>query len=296
MLRLLKKQPSHQKVFMERYSSIMTWARSLAKGDEELAEDIVQDAYIQFTLNAPPLDEIQKLDGYLYVLLKNLCLANFRRNRRNRLNQLSIFEYDSAEFAFSRLDFRDQESARDELQKICSFLAIRKNIARTASVFILRFFHGYFPGEIAQILGTSRAAVDVRLLEARKEIKAFLENPKDVKFIGFEDSAKEIFQALPIQTNSQDEFLSELRTVIFKFREGEHLSAQQLQGFYQAERPTPIKVDWLSHLVSCPICLDEVNKFLKLPNLSSRFPTDAIGRDKRKEKNVINGIWGESGE
>ncbi len=229
------------------------------------------------------LDEIQNLDGYLYVLLKNLCLANFRRNGRNRLTQLSIFEYDSAEFAFSRLDFRDQENARDELQKICSFLAVRKNIARTAGVFILRFFHGYFPSEIAQILRTSRPAVDVRLLEARKEIKAYLENPKGVKFIGLDDSAKEIFQFLPIQSHSnQDEFLNQLRSVIFKFREGEHQSKEEFTDFYQNDQTSPIQVERLSHLVSCQQCLDEVNSHLKLPKLSSRFPTDAIGRDKKK--------------
>jgi hypothetical protein len=169
------------------------------------------------------------------------------------------------------------------LQKICSFLAVRKNLARTAIAFILRFFHGYFPSEIAQILRTSRGAVDVRILEARKEIKAFLENPKDVKFIGFEDSAKEIFQAMPIQTNNQDEFLNQLRAAIFKFREGEHQSSPQLRDFYETEHSTPINVETLSHLVSCPICLDETNKFLKLPYLSSRFPTDAIGREKKKD-------------
>lgn len=289
MLSLLKKQPSHEEVFMERYSSILTWAKTLTKGDPELTEDIVQDAYIQFTLNAPPLSEIQNLDGYLYILLKNLCLANIRRSGRNRLTQLSIFEYDSAEFAFSRIDYRDQETARDELQKICSFLTVRKNKARTAGVFILRFFHGYFPSEIARVLRTSRPAVDVRLLEARKEIKAFLENPKDVKFIGFDDSAKEIFRWLPVQVNSNhDEFLHRLRTVIFNVCEGEHQSTKELNEFYGIEKMSPIKIEKLSHLVSCPRCLDAVNLKLKLPNLSSRFPTDAIGRDKKKDRDSDN--------
>lgn len=262
---------------------MLTWARSLSKGDADLTEDIVQDAYIHFTQNAPPIDEIQNLDGYLYVLLKNLCLANFRRNGRNRLDQLSMYEYDSAEFAFSRVDFRDQENARYELQEICSFLALRKTQARTAGVFILRFFHGYFPSEIAQILRTSRPAIDVRLLEARKEIKSFLETPDKITFIGIDDSAKEIFRALPVQTNSsQDEFLDQLRAAIFRFRDGEHQSNAEIRDFYEREQNAPIKVETFSHLVSCPNCLDEVNQILNLPRLSSRFPTDAIGREKRK--------------
>ena len=283
MLRLLKKQPSHKDVFVERYSSIAAWAGSLTKGDAELTEDIVQDAFIQFTLTAPPLDEIQNLDGYIYVLLKNLCLANFRRNGRNRLSQLSIFEYETTEFAFSRLDLRDHENVRDELQRICSFLVVRKNQVRTAGVFILRFIHGYFPSEIALILRTSRPAIDVRVLEARREIKAFLDNPKNVKYIGFDISEKELFKALPVQiSTSQDDFLHDLRAAIFRFREGDHRSRKDLKSFYSGVYGGPIDIEWLSHLVSCPQCLDEINSILNLPNLNSRFPTDALGREKRK--------------
>lgn len=285
-LRLLKKSLSHEEVFLERYSSMLTWARNLSKNDVEIAEDLVQEAFIQFILTAPSLNEINNLDGYLYGLLRNLCLSHFRRVTRNRLEQLSIYEYDSAEDGLNTVEIRDQENARDGLQKICSFVSIRKNSARAASVFILRFFHGYFASEIAAILRTSRPAVDVRLMTARKEVRAFLENPKDVKFIGIDDSLKQIFQAMPVQTTvKQDEFLAELRAVVFKFREGEHQSKEQLREFYEKEQASAIDVGWLAHLVSCPNCLDEVNLMLKLPKLSSRFPTDAIGRDKKKNGN-----------
>lgn len=295
-LRLLKKSLSHEEVFLERFSSMLTWARNLTKNDAELAEDLVQEAYIQFVLTAPKLNEIHNLDGYLYGLLRNLCLSHFRRETRNRLEQLSVYEYDSAEDGLNTVELRDQENARDELQKICSFLTIRKNSARTASVFILRFFHGYFASEIAAILRTSRPAVDVRLMTARKEVRAFLENPNDVKFIGVDDSLKTIFQAMPVQTAiKQDEFLSQLRSVIFKFRAGEHQSKEELRDFYEKEKASAIDVGWLSHLVSCPNCLDEVNLMLKLPKLGSRFPTDAVGRDKKKKESDDDDSTGGSG-
>lgn len=295
-LRLLKKSLSHEEVFLERYSSMLTWARNLTKNDAELPEDLVQEAYIQFVLTAPALNEIKNLDGYLYGLLRNLSLSHFRRETRTRLEQLSIYEFDSAEDSLITIDLRDQENARDELQRICSFLTIRKKSARTAGVFILRFFHGYFPSEIARILRTSRPAVDVRLMTARKEIRAFLDNPKDVKFIGFDESLKQIFQFLPVQTAiKQDEFLNQMRAVIFNFREGEHQSREQLRGFYENEQASSIDVGWLSHLVSCPKCLDEVNLMLNLPKLGSRFPTDAIGRDKKKDKDSDNDQSGGTG-
>jgi hypothetical protein len=38
----------------------------------------------------------------------------------------------------------------------------------------------------------------------------------------------------------------------------------------------------LSHLVSCPRCLDEANQLLGLPLLRERNPID-LGREKRRE-------------
>ncbi|HEX8687276.1 MAG TPA: hypothetical protein VF654_12285, partial [Pyrinomonadaceae bacterium] len=37
----------------------------------------------------------------------------------------------------------------------------------------------------------------------------------------------------------------------------------------------------LAHLVSCPVCIDEVNRLRNLPPLSERFPTDALGNEPR---------------
>ena len=304
-LNLLKKKKSHEEVFLERYSAMLTWARNLSKSDPEAAEDIVQDAFIQFTLTAPDLSGIQNLDGYLYGLLRNLCVSRFRRETKNRLEQLSIYEYDSAIDGLETVDFRDQENARDELQRIISFLAVRKDSARTASVFILRFLHGYFPSEISSILRTSRPAVDVRLLEARREIRAYLESPDNVRWLhrrnrnsaadGIGDAVKEIFLSLPVQEgSSQDEFLSSLRNAIFKFCEEAHQTKNELTEFYEAAQPAAIEVRRLAHLVSCPLCLDEVNVMLKLPKLGSRFPTDSIGRDKKGRDDSGDGTGGSS--
>ena len=57
-------------------------------------------------------------DGYLYISLRNLNTAQQRRVNRNRLIQLSLVDYDSAEIGLRAVDFRDQIAAQEELRVI----------------------------------------------------------------------------------------------------------------------------------------------------------------------------------
>src|SRR5262249_44285261 len=99
MLRELKPSPSrhsHEEVFIERYARLRSWSLQLSENDRDLAEDLLHDAFIRFTLARPDLEAIQNLDSYFYGMLRNLHLLQVRRLVRNRLQQLSIIEYDSA--------------------------------------------------------------------------------------------------------------------------------------------------------------------------------------------------------
>jgi hypothetical protein len=174
-------------------------------------------------------------------------------------------------------DLRDQIKAQDELRQICHYACVRKESAWVGSVLILRFFHGYYPSEIAKVLRTTRQSVDERLRLARAEAKSNLDNPASLAFM--KDSTVVPFGragfARPV-----NEFLIELREMIFHSRQGRCLSGRQAQALYSAEHSSPMRSETLAHIVSCPHCLDMVNKFLGLPPLAERYPTDTIGRDQ----------------
>lgn len=141
---------------MERYERMLAWSLQLTSYDRELAEDLLHDLFIQFTVRGPDPDLIENLDGYLYVTLRNLHIAGQRRAYRNRLVQLSVIEYDSALLGLSTIDFRDQLVAQDDLRRVCLYACSRKENAKIASILILRFFHGYYPDEIIQVAGSPR--------------------------------------------------------------------------------------------------------------------------------------------
>src|SRR3989441_5971070 len=176
--RIARDFEAHEEVFLARYGKLRSWALQLTEHDRERAEDLVHDAYIQFTFAQPDLDAISNLNGYLYSLLRNLHLSQLRRSTRRQHRTISIVDYDSAEIGLRAADPRERIRLQDQLREVCKYACMRKETSKAGSVLILRFLHGYYPREIAQVMRCTREAVEERLRAARSEARQYLENPK----------------------------------------------------------------------------------------------------------------------
>ena len=280
MLRLTKTAggEDHGEIFLANYSRVRRWALQLTKADRERADDLVHDAYIQFTFTRPDLNAIRNLDGYLYTMLNNLHLSQVRRLERLQRRTISIVDYDSAELGLRVADPRQQIRIQDDLRQVCHFACARKETSKAGSVLILRFLHGYYPREIAQIMCTTREAVEERLRTARNEARQYLKDPRSLHFMRGSTPAS------PAETGfarTSDELLMELRYSIFNSRQGECLATNDLKQLYNHDRLSTFDQLTLAHIVSCQSCLDAVNRLLNLPLLAERFPTDTLGTDKK---------------
>ena len=266
-------------IFVERYDRLLAWSLQITERDHELAEDLLHDLFIQFTVNEPDLQRISNLDGYLYAMLRNLHLAQRRRDTRNTLQQLSIVEYDSAEVGLRTVDLRDQIQAQDDLRRVCNYACSRKATAKIASVLILRFFYGYYPEEIVKILRSPRPSIDNWLKLARNEARVELNVAGRLEFLHRSAST----EILPTgYARNLDVFLEELRLTIFETRRGACFSDEDLKQLYQAETMAPVECSQLAHIVSCAYCLDRVSTLFGLPVLADRSATETLGRDTRK--------------
>ncbi|MBD0369800.1 MAG: sigma-70 family RNA polymerase sigma factor [Pyrinomonadaceae bacterium] len=275
---MLKPRPvatSHEDIFIERYAELRSWALRLTEKDQEKAEDIVQEAFIHFTVARPDINSITNLEGYLYNVLRNLHLSQERRASRSRLQQLSVFEYDTIELALRVVGSIEQLQVQEDLRRVCHYSCVRKETARAASILILRFFHGYYPSEIARVVKTNRRAVDERLRIARNEARFYLDDPTRLRFIN--GAPPEITEARSIQGTG--DFLSELRRMIFNSREGDCLERAELERIYKRDDAAQLSVKQLAHIVSCRACLETVNSLLGLSSLNERHPPDMIGKD-----------------
>lgn len=284
-----------EEIFVEKYGLLSQWALRLTEGDREQAEDLLHEAFVQFTLRQPDLSAVGNIDGYLYAVLKHLHLALLRRAKHDPLRQISLVEFDSVDLALRSSYDVDRTEVQNDLRRTCAFLCWRKASAKSASYLILRFFHGYYPEEIVRIARTSRNVVDHGIRVASGEAKLSLSNPGKLHFMpgGTKDKQRGEFEFVPgfepkLFAVPAAEFLHALDQIILANRADACLPKEELLRHYSApsllsskkNKDNVVSIDrgLLAHLVSCPPCLDAVNHHLQMPPLSDRFPGERLGR------------------
>jgi RNA polymerase sigma factor (sigma-70 family) len=294
MLKLQSTAPTHEELFLRSYDRMFGWALQLTNRNREQAEDLVQDAFIEFTLSHADLNSIRNLDSYLHAVLRNMHMSRVRRATQYQHVSFSVANYDSAEISLRAGDLRDQLRVKEELRQICHYTCVRKQTSKAGSVLVLRFFHGYYPSEVAKILLSPGRVVDKWLWLARREARAYLEDPGSLRFM-VEPQPAETRRAGGAQTAA--DFLSDLRQAIFHFPSGECPTPSQLRELYHAQEAGNVNCQILSHLVSCRRCLDAVNGLLGLSPLLERHPTDSAGKDTRSsgESGGGGGLTGSGG-
>ncbi|HEY2974598.1 MAG TPA: sigma-70 family RNA polymerase sigma factor [Pyrinomonadaceae bacterium] len=292
--RAISPAASHEEIFAQRYRWLMGWALRLTNHDREQAEDLVHDTFVQFMISRPDLGAIgNNIEGYLYAMLRNMHVSQVRRALRIRETAfpiddiLSISETASVQTELRMAGQRIQ--IQDELCRICQYASIRKNSSKIGSAVILRFFHGYYPYEIASVTHSSRANVDKMLQRARTEARLYLKDPESLGFLGTEQPMPDLQMKFG---QEPEDFLSELRDALYASRRGDCLSSEQLRDAYQTNETDCVSPQLLAHIVCCAVCLDEVNRLLGLPLLAAREPEKMTGRDKRDRDKGSGGPGG----
>jgi RNA polymerase sigma factor (sigma-70 family) len=251
-----------ERLFTERYQGLLAWALRLTNQDRESAEDLVQDAFVQFVLGRSRLEEIENIDGYLRGMLRYMYLSRTTRSEHHLYEvALSLTDYDLFRLGWTAIEPARRVQASEELHQICAYICSRKESSRASSVLILRFFHDYFPSEIATVLNSSRHCVDQWQHLARQEVRRL--RSKENKTTPERGSVKHL--------RSDWDLMSELRHMLFNSCQGKCLSQQELERIYSDGEDSALTTSNLAHIVSCHQCLDTVNGLLGLPFLAQRY-------------------------
>jgi RNA polymerase sigma-70 factor (ECF subfamily) len=131
------------------------------------AEDVAQTVFIR--LAATPNQKIDNPESYLYRAAINGGLDLIRR----RKGEVTLDVVAEAVSASPENSPERQLSSRELRQWLRDALA--KLAPTAAEMFVLRYVEGRDNHEIAQMLGTSRAVVAVRLHQARAKLKKHLQ-------------------------------------------------------------------------------------------------------------------------
>ena len=258
-----------EQLFTERYQSLLAWALRLTNQQRDAAEDLVQDAFVQFMLGRTRLEEIENIDGYLRRMLRYMHVSRMSRAAQLLHDAaLSVADYDTCRLGWTAIEPPRRVQASEELYRICTYACSRKETSKAGSVLILRFFLDYFPTEIGRILNSSRHSVDELQRFARREAKLFMNRPRRLHFVdGKTASERPRIKYL----KSDCDLMLELRRMIFDSCQGECLAQHEFQEVYVNGNADALTTSRLAHIVSCPKCLDVVNGLLGLPLLSERY-------------------------
>jgi RNA polymerase sigma factor (sigma-70 family) len=261
----------YDRFFQENYPALKRWALQITSNDRELAEDLLHDVYLRVSQRTDQHDSIDSVNAYLYTAIRNGFISHLRRRTRMGWFQLSAAEDDFGKKPTMIVDPRLALKVQEELRAICNYACERKSSSISASILILRFIHGYYSAEVARVINRSRNAVEARLLKARREVSQHLLGAHERDAASPNHS-----RSLSRQVVRAADLLDELRQVVFSAADGRCMTDEKLKRAY---RPSSGGLDRseLSHLVSCPECLDHVNRLLRMPLLGERHPLDSIG-------------------
>lgn len=131
---------------------------------EELVNDAFLGVYRAMERKAGPLDEPR---AYLYkvaiYMMQGLRQRNLERRRRaERVEQL--------EKADARLDPPDHTTNVDDCDELACLSALEALPARQREAFLLRRYCGFYPEEIATVMGIKVDTVDTHLERARHKL------------------------------------------------------------------------------------------------------------------------------
>ena len=109
-----------EQLFTERYESLLAWAMRLTNQERDVAEDLVQDAFVQFVLGRTRLEEIENIDGYLRRMLRYMHASRMSRQaQRLHDTALSVADYDSFNLSWTAIEPPRRMQALEELRQIC---------------------------------------------------------------------------------------------------------------------------------------------------------------------------------
>src|SRR5215216_2299446 len=280
---------NREQLFTDRYERLLTYALRLTNQLKD-AEDLVHDAFVQWVLGRTALEEIENIDGYLRRMLRYMHISRMSRQaQRLHDTTLSIADYDSLSLGWTAIEPSRRMQTIEELHQICSYACVRKESSRAGSVLILRFFHEYFPTEIAGVLGSTRHCVDQWQRLARGEVKLLIDEPDRLRFFKARAKAE---GAEAKRFASGCDLMVGLRQMIFRSCQGACPSGDELREIYAFGNTEALTTIKLAHIVSCRSCLDAVNSLLGLPLLAQRYQDELCDE---KEPPYDSGDGGASG-
>ena len=142
-------------------------------GDFHIAEEIVQDTFLQVYKNLAQLKNPNQFSGWMYVIASRLCLKWLQKNKNTSVMQAlegtPVEEIEESSYTHYISEQRLTESTERRLELVKKLLAKLPESERT--VVTLHFLGEMTAKEIGKLLGVSVNTIKSRLRRGRKRLQ-----------------------------------------------------------------------------------------------------------------------------
>ena len=163
ILRILNGEPDEYSVLIDRYKEGLYRHCFKFVRDEDIAEDLTQEAFIQAFLQLKQYNASYRFSTWLYKIATNMALGHLRRY------QPRLFEEGELEAIVSTLPPTDRRAVYSELRQALQQLP--PNHRQTVELF---YWRGMNYKQIARTLNTTTNTIRVWLYRAKKQLKEIL--------------------------------------------------------------------------------------------------------------------------
>jgi RNA polymerase sigma-70 factor (ECF subfamily) len=166
LLRSFKKgdEKAFDEVFRQYFSSLSLFAFKLV-GDEQEAEDIVQDCFVSLWNRRKSLSHVDSIRAYLYTTVRNRCLDVIRSGKEHR----KIIEIGTKELANDEPDIEALMTMSETVREILNLIELLP--PRMQQVFKLYYIEGKSYQEIGKLLDTDPETVRNQRFKALQLIR-----------------------------------------------------------------------------------------------------------------------------
>ena len=148
----------------QRYRELYRFAFRLL-GRHEVAEDVVQEAFLRLARDGPDGLEGESVRRWLYVTTRNLCVSHFRTSARHPEVTVDTFTTSCAPGP------NPAETAAAGERSTLVKAAIEHLPLAMREALVLREYEGMNYAQIADITGCSLGTVKSRLARAREQLR-----------------------------------------------------------------------------------------------------------------------------
>lgn len=139
-------------------------------GDPELAEDVVQEAFIKAHQQLPNFDNRSKFSTWLYRITTNAAIDMQRKNKRHNIDSIETDEQLFQSDAIPQQELTD----KDQLIKSATARVMSELTVQERTAFSLKHYEGHSIAQICDILSASESAVKQAIFRAVKKLRTQL--------------------------------------------------------------------------------------------------------------------------